>query len=125
MRLIKTTTLQLEEFFPGNIPRYAILSHTWGKEEVTFHEMRFSARADVIQKSGFKKIAQCCEQSLRIGIEYAWVDTCCTIQAHHRRQCTTKRAASAAENDGSRHQAFEYQASLPVVLFTCLVIFFS
>ena len=104
MRLIKTTALQLEEFFHGNIPRYAILSHTWGNEEVTFHEMRVSAHADLAKKrgfekisqfydqslrmrvsahadlakkKGFEKISQFCDQSLRIGIGYAWVDTCC------------------------------------------------
>ncbi|KAB5566995.1 heterokaryon incompatibility protein-domain-containing protein [Coniochaeta sp. 2T2.1] len=39
MRLINTTTLELEEF-PGLVPSYAILSHTWGKEEVTLQDLR-------------------------------------------------------------------------------------
>lgn len=39
MRLINTTTLELEEY-PGLVPRYAILSHTWGADEVTLQDWR-------------------------------------------------------------------------------------
>ena len=42
MRLLNTSTIELEEIFePENlsnerkIPRYAILSHRWGDEEIT------------------------------------------------------------------------------------------
>lgn len=41
MRLLHTEELRFEEFFDKNIPRYAILSHTWGPDEVSFQE--FSA----------------------------------------------------------------------------------
>lgn len=34
MRLINAHTLALEEFFGASIPKYAILSHTWGSEEI-------------------------------------------------------------------------------------------
>jgi hypothetical protein len=37
MRLVNTNTLQLE-WFPGGVPQYGILSHTWGDEEVTLQE---------------------------------------------------------------------------------------
>jgi hypothetical protein len=42
MRLLNACTLQLEEFFsnPRGIPDYAILSHTWGAEEVTLEDVR-------------------------------------------------------------------------------------
>ncbi|TPX13512.1 uncharacterized protein E0L32_005983 [Thyridium curvatum] len=36
MRLINTKTLRLSEFFGDAVPEYAILSHTWGDEEVDF-----------------------------------------------------------------------------------------
>jgi hypothetical protein len=29
----------LEQFVGSNIPKYAILSHTWEKEEVSFQEL--------------------------------------------------------------------------------------
>lgn len=57
MRLLNVQTLDLEEFVgePGNdVPRYAILSHVWGPEEVTFHEMA-SDRLII----GAKKIQTC------------------------------------------------------------------
>jgi hypothetical protein len=40
MRLINTTTIELNEFFDKHIPPYAILSHTWGEDEVTFKDIR-------------------------------------------------------------------------------------
>lgn len=39
MRLINTATLLLEDFTLRDIPLYAILSHTWGEDEVTFQDM--------------------------------------------------------------------------------------
>ncbi|CAG8961804.1 hypothetical protein HYFRA_00013980 [Hymenoscyphus fraxineus] len=77
MRLINARTLELKDFFEP-IPKYTILSHTWGDEEVTFQE--FSHDIDKLkaaQKEGFKKIVDCSNQTLRDGYEYCWVDTCC------------------------------------------------
>ena len=33
MRLLNVDTRELEEFFGNEIPRYAILSHTWEKQK--------------------------------------------------------------------------------------------
>ncbi|PMD16891.1 hypothetical protein NA56DRAFT_649170 [Hyaloscypha hepaticicola] len=40
MRLLNSSKLTLHEFFGSNIPKYAILSHRWEDEEVTFQDMR-------------------------------------------------------------------------------------
>ncbi|OJJ77283.1 hypothetical protein ASPBRDRAFT_233647 [Aspergillus brasiliensis CBS 101740] len=82
MRLINTKTFQLEEYFDSDIPEYAILSHTWGKDEVSFQDIQtLSAgpryRDRVIGKEGFLKIKYVCQQATRDGLDYAWVDTCC------------------------------------------------
>ncbi|KAK4098183.1 HET-domain-containing protein, partial [Parathielavia hyrcaniae] len=74
MRLINTTTFELKEFGPYP-PVYAILSHTWGEEEVTFQDMANLGSAHT--KKGFAKIERCCRQALRDGLHWAWVDTCC------------------------------------------------
>ncbi|KAF2830757.1 HET-domain-containing protein [Ophiobolus disseminans] len=77
MRLINTNSLQLKEFF-GDIPPYAILSHTWAADvdEVTFQEFR--KRKKVTRaKSGYKKIQRAAEQATKDGYEWLWVDTCC------------------------------------------------
>ncbi|KAM0250925.1 hypothetical protein ACHAQJ_008421 [Trichoderma viride] len=74
MHLIDASTLKLT-WFPGAAPPYAILSHTWGAEEVTFAD--FSDVSKREQKAGFDKIKQTCKQALEDGFGYAWVDTCC------------------------------------------------
>jgi hypothetical protein len=63
----------LTQFF-DDIPRYAILSHTWGQEEVTFNDMIAGNGA---RKTGFNKIRFCGEQARRDRLQYFWVDTCC------------------------------------------------
>ncbi|EPE30464.1 hypothetical protein GLAREA_03431 [Glarea lozoyensis ATCC 20868] len=76
MRLIKCATFELEEFLGSNIPKYAILSHTWGNEEVSFAEFKSDLNS-VRSKEGFSKINSSCAQALRDGLHYIWVDTCC------------------------------------------------
>ncbi|KAL0932355.1 het domain-containing protein [Colletotrichum truncatum] len=75
MRLIHTPTMQLKEFI-GHIPQYAILSHTWGSNEVTLQELQrgsFSLQS----RPAFRKIEATCMQAMRDGLQYAWVDSCC------------------------------------------------
>ncbi|GFN15327.1 HET domain-containing protein [Aspergillus tubingensis] len=74
MRLINARTIELEEFVGQNIPRYAILSHTWGKDEVTFQDMQTPT---VTEKLGYAKIKHSCERALQDSLGYVWVDTCC------------------------------------------------
>lgn len=77
MRLLNSRTLQLEEFIgDANVPPYAILSHTWGEEEVTLQDI-ISTAGSLKEKKGFKKIQYCCSQALADGLHWAWVDTCC------------------------------------------------
>jgi hypothetical protein len=63
----------LTQFF-DDIPRYAILSHTWGPEEVTYKDMMEGNRAS---KTGFDKIRFCGEQARCDRLQYFWVDICC------------------------------------------------
>jgi hypothetical protein len=76
MRLLNARTLQLEEFFsnPRGIPDYAILSHTWGADEVTLEDVRHGSAQNKLR---FQKIQFACNQACLDGYEYAWVDTCC------------------------------------------------
>lgn len=79
MRLINAETLELEEFMGSsdNIPHYAILSHTWDKEEVTFKAFSRRDKSKVIGSKGFEKIRMTCKLTLDHGLQYCWVDTCC------------------------------------------------
>ncbi|KAF4827059.1 Vegetative incompatibility protein HET-E-1 [Colletotrichum tropicale] len=73
MRLLQTTTLDLNEFI-GDVPPYAILSHTWENDEVSLQDLSTTAGRS---KKGFKKIEACCAQARRDGFDWAWLDTCC------------------------------------------------
>jgi hypothetical protein len=77
MRLINTRTGLFEEFIGGNIPKYAILSHTWEEEG----EVSFTAMSDPFSnyknKRGYRKIDMTCRIASQAGLSYAWVDTCC------------------------------------------------
>lgn len=52
MRLINIETLALEEFFGDSIPRYAILSHTWEAEEISFQDYNWIINYDQELKDG-------------------------------------------------------------------------
>jgi hypothetical protein len=40
MRLLNATSLKLEEFFESTAPKYAILSHTWTDDEVSYQDIQ-------------------------------------------------------------------------------------
>lgn len=74
MRLIKVSSMIVEEFTGRNIPPYGILSHTWEGREVSYNEMRDgTARA----KDLFHKIEMTCRLAAADGLAYVWIDTCC------------------------------------------------
>ena len=66
-------------------PSYAILSHTWGDEEVSFQDLQELRRdggesptaRHVVSQMGYRKIERCCQQALREGYDWVWIDTCC------------------------------------------------
>ena len=80
MRLLKQNNTGefglTEDFVSDNIPRYAILSHTWGAaaEEVSFKDMMDGTGKS---KPGYDKIRFCGEQARRDALQYFWIDTCC------------------------------------------------
>lgn len=75
MRLVNAETRKLEEFFGTDIPIYATLSHTWGKEEVSFQDMENPEICT--KKLGYRKIDYSCTQAIDDGLSYVWIDTCC------------------------------------------------
>ncbi|KAI1131030.1 HET-domain-containing protein [Nemania abortiva] len=74
MHLLNVHTRELQEFIGDDVPRYAILSHTWGKDEVLFQDLSDPKHKE---KLGYVKIEGCCKQAIRANIEFVWVDTCC------------------------------------------------
>ena len=90
MWLLNTATKKLQYFNSGEeVPGgYAILSHTWGDEEVSFDEIQNEGSA---LKRGYNKIEYVCAQAQREGLTHAWVDTCMYL-----RRDTTKIPADCS-----------------------------
>lgn len=83
MWLLNAQKIKLEHFQDSQRPRYAILSHTWGAEEITFDLMQ-QAQGSTDKLSmlvGWYKIEYCCRQAIRDGYTHAWIDTCCIDKA--------------------------------------------
>src|SRR5437667_11201097 len=74
MRLLNAQTRRLEEFGPGKVPSYAILSHTWGLEEVLYEDIR---GRNPPTKAGYEKIERCCRQAIIDGLNFIWIDSFC------------------------------------------------
>ncbi|KAF2769162.1 HET-domain-containing protein [Teratosphaeria nubilosa] len=80
MRLLNTSTLCLEEYTGACVPPYAILSHTWGDDEVLYHDVQ---RQDLTatSKATWTKVRSACREALRRGHQHIWIDTCCINKA--------------------------------------------
>ena len=76
MRLINTDTLLAEEFIGSQIPKYAILSHTWEADEASFADLR-SKSLGTGRSAGVEKVRRACRVARKDGYQYTWVDTCC------------------------------------------------
>jgi hypothetical protein len=57
----------------GKETRFAILSHTWGVEEVTFRDL---IDGTGMSKAGYDKIWFCGERAKRDDLCFFWVDIC-------------------------------------------------
>jgi hypothetical protein len=87
MRLLKiepTGHLSLtEDLLDNEGLKYAILSHTWHKDndqEVTSEDLR---KGTGKSKIGNTKISFCAKQAIQDGIQYIWVDTCCIDKSNN------------------------------------------
>ncbi|KAK7462444.1 hypothetical protein VKT23_008043 [Stygiomarasmius scandens] len=74
MRLLNTLTLQVEDFYT-DVPKYAILSHTWDKEEVSFQDIQDLSAAS--SKAGYAKVYNACVHARKYEFEWIWIDSCC------------------------------------------------
>ena len=77
MRLINTSSspLVMEEFSEKEVPPYAILSHTWADQEVSYSA--FNLPSSQTNLSGSCKINECSKLARARHLDYLWIDTCC------------------------------------------------
>lgn len=79
MRLLQLDdglNFSLADFAEDKVPRYAILSHTWGRDgdEVTYKDIIDGTGSS---KAGYDKLRFCAVQAKNDGLIYCWIDTCC------------------------------------------------
>src|SRR6478609_4741880 len=78
MRLLNVVDERLESFFDENeIPPYGVLSHRWGKDEITFQDLTQGSLQDFQDRQSFSKIWYLLDRADKDGLSYVWVDTCC------------------------------------------------
>ena len=86
MNLLRTDTYEVVRA-PCPTPRYAILSHRWEAEEITFDIIR-TIKPSALRKPSFPsipanlrasaaKIRGACTVAQQQGYSYIWIDTCC------------------------------------------------
>ena len=78
MRLLNAHSRKLKEFMSDNdVPQYAILSHTWGEDEVSCQDMvaALGPHLSLKRKAGYVKIIYCCGQAIKDGLDWVWIDT--------------------------------------------------
>lgn len=82
MRLLRTDTYEVVEV--GRTPPYAILSHRWEHEEITFKTLNSRALQDANLSSfgkglqvSARKIRGSCAIARKQGFDYIWIDTVC------------------------------------------------
>ncbi|KAJ8131242.1 hypothetical protein O1611_g2384 [Lasiodiplodia mahajangana] len=85
MRLLNAESQELKTFY-GQVPEYAILSHTWGRDEITLRDLgeinsyypKNPLEVDYLRSTqSFMKITQCCKQAIKDNLQWVWIDTCC------------------------------------------------
>ncbi|KAJ6286789.1 heterokaryon incompatibility protein-domain-containing protein [Bipolaris maydis] len=82
MRLLNTESLELScPYVPSEVPDYAILSHRWSPEEVTFADINSTPilhlQSQMRTKKGFAKIQGACKLARNDGYTWIWIDSCC------------------------------------------------
>ncbi|KAJ9493296.1 hypothetical protein H2202_011245 [Exophiala xenobiotica] len=76
-----------QEFSREDVPAYAILSHTWSRdnnEEISFHDVEANTGKG---KAGWKKIEFCADKASADGPRYFWIDTCCIDKRNNTELC--------------------------------------
>ncbi|ETS78361.1 hypothetical protein PFICI_10423 [Pestalotiopsis fici W106-1] len=85
MRLLHSASLELHNFNDNEIPPYAILSHCWGRDEISYQDMQMyqletsspCGESSIRRKLGFQKIESSAKLAFEQGFDYIWIDNCC------------------------------------------------
>jgi len=118
MRLLNATTGSLETFSGSDTPLYAILSHRWTSNEVTFQDLQDPL---VRHKEGYSKISNSCRIAAENGLDYLWIDTCCIDKTNSTELSTAINSMYQWYRDS--FVCFAYLSDVPEVDFARSVWF--
>jgi hypothetical protein len=118
MRLLQRNNsgkYSLTEFVGKAIPRYAILSHTWGAdhEEVTMADLE---KDTCTSKAGYRKLQFCADQVAKHNLYYFWIDTCCIDKSSNVELTEAINSMFAWYRDAAR--CFVYLSDVPTASLT-------
>lgn len=83
MRLLNVETYELKDIIE-NVP-YAILSHRWYKEEITFEALNGAQLKNTEEQSiQADEIRSTCARAKDDGLDWVWIDSCCINKALRR-----------------------------------------
>ncbi|PQE23357.1 hypothetical protein CJF32_00009416 [Rutstroemia sp. NJR-2017a WRK4] len=94
----------------GKLPKYAILSHTWGDEEVIFQDM---VEGTAKGKAGYEKLRFCARQAERDNLQYFWVDTCCIDKSNNTELSEAINSMFRWYRDADR--CYVYLSDVPII----------
>ncbi|KAK9794214.1 putative Heterokaryon incompatibility protein-domain-containing protein [Seiridium cardinale] len=77
MRLLNTETHKLGSLEGQEIPKYAMLSHTWGDGEISFQDLNEPQSSTWRQHKAYHKLEGSCRKAIKHGYDWIWIDTCC------------------------------------------------
>ena len=76
MKLLSTKIWEITDFVSEEVvEKYAILSHTWSKEEVSLQQWESKSSSSIGHLTGYSKIRKFGELAAKAGYEWIWVDT--------------------------------------------------
>jgi hypothetical protein len=141
MRLLDVKTLKLTDF-PDEIllPKYAIASHRWGREEATFEDVQEERNKS---SAGYRKVEAFAQyvQMHVASVDWLWIDTCCinkkdaaelsySINSMFRwyrnaEICIARLAAATQQSDIGQDEWFHRGWTLQELLAPRLVVFLT
>ncbi|THU88552.1 HET-domain-containing protein, partial [Dendrothele bispora CBS 962.96] len=85
-------------------PDYAILSHTWGKKEVTFQDIQNRVKEKSALEDAWNKVEGACAHAKKYGWKWIWIDSCSALDT-----CCIDKSSSAelSENINSMYRLYE------------------
>lgn len=118
MRLLALSAdgnLTWKEFVHGKAPPYAILSHTWETDEVTFLDLLNHSEKG---KDGYRKLIFCGEQAAHDRLDYFWVDTCCIDKRNNTELTKAINSMFRWYRDAARCYVYMSDVSTPALSFS-------